>query len=829
MIFHLLKTDWQRLRWPIVGVWFLALLSALPWLFHTPESFTAPWMNQSGWDGMLPEAYTIELIRKWPITTGPVFLAALGLATAIGMIGTRWQGAMPLGKGTASTAKLLSLIAFIVLPHFLIGLVVMLILNIPIAVALSAGLSISLSLLIMLSVAATFGRLCGSGWAWLAGIVVYVGVVHLINELSFLTPLEIETRFFERGPRLWAMGLMALCGMLLLPKLLRTRSGQALSIAVGIISMVLAMFITRGLPATALLSSKSDVDAGSLVEGIGVTVRSTDISLRGYIYNRDSGIVSVSFSPTTTGKLPKHTSLIWTKSPSFSNSQNYESTLAPRYSQASLSSLEHLLPAPLATLQDNIRYSDPAIQFLVKKDEFSPDTELKASLKGYLFRYEEFADLPLSEETQTQSNGVFSLATRRIPDSERILIDVSTQGPAKGVARDAVELTAPEKGAEAFRVILYAPHSNACLELNQKLKYSSLSPGGARVLRRVMCLENWNALEHLNQNELRVLIYRPVTVAQIHRSVSFKPLEAQDRFAAADWEMSRNHRLEIPAYLETYRSNRPDPESVTEEEFARYLRVVSATLPEVMAPEDLAEFAPRFSELLALHSRRYPCANAIERGTPDDQSTQVINAIRGDLSNASMLASIAAKRGWLEEAKEPLLDNLRSITSSGSRSEQAQRTLVAALATLEDPETYPVLLKSLENTNSPTIYNTLRELPDISPALDETIGRISARLTPDQDFDSVISRRFYHFYDPYRVALAHGNPDALEKLLKRWKQLDKEGIEFNSLGRITGLLEPVPSIPRTAEAWDSFLAGKTAADFTHDPLTRKWRASSVSE
>ena len=81
-------------------------------------------------------------------------------------------------------------------------------------------------------------------------------------------------------------------------------------------------------------------------------------------------------------------------------------------------------------------------------------------------------------------------------------------------------------------------------------------------------------------------------------------------------------------------------------------------------------------------------------------------------------------------------------------------------------------------------------------------------------------------FDAFEVPVSHGNPVALAKLLDLWRSLPEKIEFFSEVGPFTSFFEPQPPIPDTLEAWRDFIGGKSAKDFTHDPLTGKWLAPS---
>jgi hypothetical protein len=117
-------------------------------------------------------------------------------------------------------------------------------------------------------------------------------------------------------------------------------------------------------------------------------------------------------------------------------------------------------------------------------------------------------------------------------------------------------------------------------------------------------------------------------------------------------------------------------------------------------------------------------------------------------------------------------------------------------------------------------------LPGISESLDETIATMSVKLSPSVELASIRPGMIYGLFSPFEAPVSHGNPVALAKLLELWRLLPEKIRFFDEVSAFTELFEPQPPIPDTLNAWRAFIEGKSAKDFTHDPLTGKWLAPS---
>ncbi|MBI5387404.1 MAG: hypothetical protein HZA90_22310 [Verrucomicrobia bacterium] len=201
---------------------------------------------------------------------------------------------------------------------------------------------------------------------------------------------------------------------------------------------------------------------------------------------------------------------------------------------------------------------------------------------------------------------------------------------------------------------------------------------------------------------------------------------------------------------------------------------------------------------------------AVRRGVSDEQKPQIIAA----LARRPDLAQIVLDRGWLEEAKEPLLKLLDSPQPLGSAA-------LAALAWYEDPRTYPGLLEILENDPNLENYERLRGLPGIQAALDRAVDRAwRARprtLIPGRETPLVLS-----------VALRHGRREALQEafgILRVLRTDRSESLSWQLLEAFRANLVCAPLKPQ--ETYDPkrfvpWLLEHKAEEFRFDAVRRRW-------
>lgn len=833
MILHLLKTDWQRLKRPVLAVWLLLVLTTLPWLLHRPDSFAGPWAEISSRQGELP-AELLDTTR-FPIDAELIryliAIATILLSAAIGMHGIHWQAVSPLRPWKRVAAKLLSLLAFIVGPQVLLGVLVLQLHGFSPGVILAASLGTAVSLLPLHATSALFAYHCASRWVWLAAVTSLVAAMFVLTPMlsygheALLHPF-IDPWAMHRGPRYWLLGAIAVLALIVFPKVLRTRPGSILAATAAVLSILAAAITSRRAPHIAVLPapavSTDPALAAIAPELVPRSFRFDD----GFFGSRPAGSLRVTASLQTAGTLPPGQFIVWSSRTPISPAESRFWTRAfPTFASATdRAALEDVLPAPLMrdewnTSQNNISQTFP--------DRHAGDSSsLTLHVSGHLFRYEVLADLPWGDRTDATSDGDIRIFTRGLTlPGAPLLVDAVVQSPALGIGRDRRLLTWNPHAIGSYRFVLHLPQDQLCIPLVDQVDQAAPIPGGAAWARRILKPPDGAKMRNFGWESARLIILKHRDLGHIERELSIDPAEDDAGTSDSDWMLSRNYGLRFDAYLKNHRPDRPDPATCSEAEFARYLRRVSGTFFDDLATRDLAEYAPRFSGLLAAHARRNSAVSAIAIGTPESARDAVIQALQADPSLLSLFASTLLDRGW-QSADRDLLAGLTRPHSRDYNWNQNFHRIVTALAQLEDPATYPQLLTHLEKSRSVAIYSTVRELPGISGSLEETIARMSINLSPSVELASIRPGTIYGLFNPFEAPVAHGNPVALAKLLELWRLLPKEKRSFDEVRAFAARFEPQPPIPDTLDAWRAFIDGKSAKDFTHDPLTGKWLAPS---
>lgn len=837
MILHLLKTDWQRLKRPVLAVWLLLVLTTLPWLLHRPDSFTGPWADISSRQGELPAGLldSARLPLDAEIIRYLIAIATILLSAAIGMHGIHWQAVSPLRPWKRVAAKLLSLLAFIVGPQVLLGALVLQLHAFSPGVILAASLGTAVSLLLLHATSALFAYQCASRWVWLAAVTSLVAAMFVLAPMfslgqELLHPF-IDPWAMHRGPRYWLLGAVAVLVLIVLPKALRTRPGGVLAATAAVLSILAAAISSRRAPHIAVVPAPAAASDPALA---AIAPEIVPRSLRiddGFFGTRPAGSLRVDASLQTTGTLPPGAFIVWSSQPPASAPESrFWTRDFPNFaSPTDRAAMAAVLPAPLMrdewnTSQNNVSQTFPGRH----AGDGSP---LKLHVSGHLFRYEVLADLPVGDRSDAISDGDIRIFTRSFTRSFTLadspfLLDAVVQSPALGIGRDARMLTWNPHAIGSYRFVLHLPQNQLCIPLVAQVDQGAPIPGGAAWARQILKPRDEARLRKFRWESARLIILKHRDLGHIERELSVDPTNGEAGSSDSDWMLSRNYGLRFDAYLKNHRPNRPDPGTCSEAEFARYLRIISSTFFDDLATRDLAEYAPRFSHLLISHSKQRSAAQALAIGIPESSRGELLRSVREAPSQFWRLGPVLLERGWNDEVRDLLATSLQRQPPGDYNGSGHLFAIAGAVARLEDPSTFPQLLSFLESSRSFDFYRRVRELPGIDGLLDETIAKMSAQLSPAAELASLRPGRIYGVFDAFKVPVAHGNPVALAKLLELWRLLPEKIPFFDEVSAFTDFFEPQPPIPNSIDAWRAFIDGKSAEDFTHDPLTGKWLAPS---
>ncbi len=669
MIFHLLKTDWNRLRFPILAVWFVILLCTLPWLLHDPASFDVPMSSENFMSGNLEAlGLTIRSPYYGGLFNFLVRAATLLLSTAIGMHDLRWQAVSPIRPGQRLAAKALALLLFIVLPQLVVGAAILILHGFSLSFTVISAAGIGLSLMLLHGIAAVFGRCCGSFWPWSAALTCLVGLLSLLDFGARDYGVFLDPWANSSSPLLWTRMAVSLLLVACLPRILLARPGRLASITAATVGICASYYLTQ-LPVFRTLLQARHIESGVVMDSIQPKLAPEGVQVMTELrseFGRTSFVNKPGGRIETTGQRPG-TFVHW-------HAGNLPPEPALRvlhdeYSTAKQEAIYDALPAPLVdrpSLRDALIDLTPGGPSTRK---FQPAT---VTLTGLAFRYLTLADLPLGEGRFATGRDEITLAAR-LRDGKGLgpLTELSLQYPSQFLIGDTA----------LFDYFLYLPKDSICIKLSPILSQTAPLPGGAIRLRLILATVNGFRPDPEAMKSARLVVLQPEFLGSFRRNLTIPPVSEITGEETADWTMARRYGLSKSAYFSMYRPQRPDPATCSEKEFARYLRAIGTVFPWEIVERDLAEYAPRFPRILALHAQRNPAAAAVESGVPESLKAEVLATVDGPMQ-AFRLASTLTDRQWQIDAREPLLaclDPPFMFQHSGNIS-----PVVTAIAGLED-------------------------------------------------------------------------------------------------------------------------------------------------
>jgi hypothetical protein len=255
IVLHLLKTDWQRIRHPIIAYWLLLIFAALPWWFQADGDLRMLQWMRYGRNGRVQPFMEDTIVSS--STNIPIFLLeivstilALILAS---MLGAQWikQAVTPVRGRERLSAMALSLLLLMVLPLGLLAFLNLLLHGFSPGVAAMAVSANALSVWMLLGVAAALGAWLPSPWLLLAGCAALSSAVGFISE--FYRPLQYGFRGYPvlpllpAGPREWLFGGLAIALLVLLFPATRRRLNGPWKVVVAV-----GLIILAGIPAVLL-------------------------------------------------------------------------------------------------------------------------------------------------------------------------------------------------------------------------------------------------------------------------------------------------------------------------------------------------------------------------------------------------------------------------------------------------------------------------------------------------------------------------------------------------------------------------------------------------
>jgi hypothetical protein len=274
-------------------------------------------------------------------------------------------------------------------------------------------------------------------------------------------------------------------------------------------------------------------------------------------------------------------------------------------------------------------------------------------------------------------------------------------------------------------------------------------------------LRSRNSDTEFNQ-DYRLVIFRREFQRKVRIQWNSPTLSGRDfqiNEVAQPW--AANQTMTRPEFLKGLKALTPPSPNAPRLEVGRYLndvlRLVEARHYLVLSESDpvvnlLIPFVPKHlsafldGEATASHLGRRVMIAAIIQGAEAGQKAEIVQAMR---MNPNLIEVILA-RDWMREAKEVLYELARSGRS-------LPLEVIQAVASFEDPQTYPWLLDHFRMGPNVSSYDLLSRLPGIQDRLLQTVDQLWRERPP----------LFYQYQQALPaimpVALRQGKPEALRE------------------------------------------------------------------
>lgn len=848
IILHLLRTDWQRLRKPVIVLWVLFVAAALPFILaDSDDQKMIQWMNYS-WSGEFEQPPGEFMPQDWirySVYVSEVIATCLGLiiAATLGSQSVK-QPVTPVRSRERTAAIALGLFVFLVFPLCLLVFINLMVHGMDPLTSLMASASTGLSVWMLLGLVAAFAAWLPSPWLLLAGCAALVTTVGFISE--FYKPLDYLFRghlvlpLLPSGRREWLLGVLSIALLLLFLPLLGHRLAKPWRIVVAVVLIVIA-----GIPPVLLPSREVRVTTDPRIESarirpelrnIRIAMENSSAVAKSTPLQLSASIKSIACPPghavrwePTSGRITRNgrlvAALIAPKDP-FKLASNDQGVFDPGDSGETDAELaaRAALPGQSDSSQPIRFVRQPESNFtrltqlgrLEIPDQFaldsSHDAELEMEFTGTVYRYETIWDLPLENSPAGIRADQMNWRVKRLSSK--------TGGPWADVM-----VTYPETCGSAdrntyrwfgnmrslYRPYFYLPSSRQFFEASKRLMQAS-GPlfSGAGWSRWVLAPESqWR--EGLDFTGLRLILLKPVPVARFNTTIStrFHPWMSDD---SSDYALMHRYSVDGPVYRREWFGERPDPRTCDTREFGKWLRIPASVFDTRSSSQrDLACFAPRFGGLMAKVADRRPVAEGMLLGLPEESRDSVIGLIESH-ERPGLLASVAWRRGWLDEARAGIQ----------RRFEDGGLWITNEVMALEEPSTYPELIsRFLENPERET-YEKLRLLPGMDPLLGDAIAK-AVNAGMERTLRERITILGYRApYGPFLYAAKRGDPKALDTVIDLYKASgDKsEYAPWRDLQYVIAL----PELPgKGAKKLSAWLGDKTASSFRFDPLLRMWK------
>lgn len=843
IVLHLIKTDWRRFKWSVILLWVALFATALPWLLHAPGEMPMPQITDGGYRSDLEFIPSEQLGHgiSWPIVAGSMMVSLLSMILAA-RLGMQWmkQAVTPIRRRERLPALLATLLFFIILPLCLVIFLNLVLQGFTLGIAALAAGSQSCSALLLLGVVAAFAAWCPTVWQFLAGLAALVSVGRFVREMlpghyREIFRYDSGLLLLPTGPASWLLGVLAIGLLATFLPVCRGWLHAPLRIAAAVVILLTSALVAERLPKPTLSApaiTRTSPPGISLIRARIVEPRlerddSADVSDDRIRLLAEINAIDcppgheVEWRESGDGWISQNGERIGSKIEGVDRNEYLDpeheaGSFFPRNEAAAKS-------AAVAALPDGNRsLSSPGFgtRYLTELGEFAfsrplladRDAMLQTDLLGTVYRYEIVWDVPLTKhEVEKQIDGLRWCIRRYPSPTGKLRADVRVSHPALGFTADPQKIRWDASPLRTGSFFFHLSKSGVNIPADDTLaSQSGPMLSGAGWHREILGPTNSDGPK-LDPTGLRLIFVKPVIVGRIHSTagVTFRPWRTAD---GSDFDLIHRYSVQTPVYRRDWVAERPNPQTSSREEFARWLRMAARVYPGSSGSErDLAAFAPRFASLMTKVSHHESVAEGLRLGTPESRRSEVL----GQLDRVPYLGYLADKtllrRGWLNEAREPLLRRFRN----------GELWISDAVLALEDPSTYAELISRFISRPEREDYEKLRLLPGIESLLHDSIIKAARNSDPALLRANLADWENSAPYGMFLYAAKLGDATAFDAVLSIY-QASANKVEYATY-RDLGYVLSLPDLSdKRYQAMTTWLHGKSAASFRFNPLLRLW-------
>ena len=851
VILYLFGMEWRRLRIWLGIFWLLLLLEALPYLgadFDLLSSFAKLLGKQydhfSG-AGDLKELVWSDVGNIFPMwmpvlmsMNGAASIAVIIVCSLIGMEVLAGIRLRPVRIREEVASKVLALGVFVILPVAIIVALNLAMKGLGLTTALGEAGHSALVLAPMAGALALFGRLCGTFWRWVGGMVGFMVTIVILPMLGLW---QVPLPKFDlwgvdgNGWRVGAATFSVLTVLMLFKG--KARSFRPVVVAWPLMVAALMVGFYSGKAADAKRLKRDGLPD---VEGLQVEVR----NMQGGIQSHDrrsrwigvsvSGEIKVTGVPEgyfatwdANGRMANHTG-----GSCYSGIRTRLATLRfadePQVRELPTSLKEEALRSAMRGKGVNLPHSpdwyqdsrganrisfNESIKRGEEQESLDRPTDFAVSLTGLVFRYRLAEDVPLDSIRETGDGRSRVRITTSQAARNRLNVDLAMM--QAGDRRDSIDLEP--------QVVIWDPESGigAVLRRSRPIRPRLLAGCWFRLARYQTSGGAPGVPDdrfgQMNHSKVRVLVYMPEILGLAEKKLEVEDVVVRKPRGAGNWGQwdARVSKIDANSFFERYPAGRPDPATCTDEEAGRWVMRVLTQVPPYESEwpaKEVAYYVPRHAGMLlrfpenVLH--RSGMVEALTTALPQEKKENLFDAM-GRMESGygfSSLYQVARKRGWGAEAsKVALRRKFQEDNPNG--------VAMGDLVTYVEPGRYPELIKRLDGNQQWGFYLKLRELPGIEPALSEAIRLKEQETRARGETDP----------DAYAIAAAHGSREALRTLLSNIELSDRL---VYSMGDASQVILKATYVPSVGAGWPAAYVArvkKIGADgLEWNPFLRLW-------